>query len=465
MREQGQERHVGVTVMPEFFQTEGVAAVLDKLQGQLGANVVTTSPYVAAPTRPGEGFREPPDDAGQGHARTLGRPLWGRSEIWMKTAPSFAPTIRRYSQTPYQPDPATELTHTDGGILNDIVSNARGRGMGCYIQIMAAIPPSYRVQTGEPLDQDQPMLPDGSPLPVRVDRNASLASANVRQYMDALIWDLCEAYPDATGIKFDWPEYPPYHFKSLLADYNPQVAPYAAEIGIDFERQRAQMATLCPSDMLRDGLKELVGPDTLIKQIKSADTPLARHLRLRHYLVRSYATFLTNSVRRHSGGRMRVYLQGFPPPWSELSGFDGPGLGAIADDIGIKFYTMHWPMIGRNYIDHAAQSLGLPKDIIHTWFARHFLGLTSHDATPSHFDYPAPDEPHPISESAIDEKVRAFGFPGVIGITHGYGPVADVVSRLVATSEATGNRFEINRYAYLGDAKIEAIANALNVFS
>lgn len=454
-------RHVGITVMPEYFQTESVTAVLDRVEERLGANALTTSPYVAARVQPGEGFREPPDDAGQGSTRMLDRPLWGQSEVWMKTAPSFAPDERRYRETAYRPDPATDLTSSDGPILQEIVSETRRRGMRCYLQIMAAIPPSYRVQTGQPLDEDQPMLPDGRPVPARVDRNASLASGNLRRYMEALIGDLCATYPEATGIKFDWPEYPPYHLHSLLADYNPQVAPYADEIGLDFEGLRHAMAQVCPDLFIRDGIRDQAAPDAMIAQISDTDHPLARHLRLRAHLVASYAAFLTNCVRRHSEGRMRVFLQGFPPPWSRLSGFEGKRLSTLADDIGIKFYTMHWPMIGQNYAAHASRDLGLPEEAVHKWFARHFLGHAAGERVPDMLSYPAPDEAHPIGRSAIADKIAAFGLPGVIGITHGYGPIADVVDRLVATAEATGNRFEINRYAYLSDAKLDAMSAAL----
>ena len=41
------QRLVGVTVMPEYLQSEGVAAVLDRLQ-HAGFNAVTTSPYGGA---------------------------------------------------------------------------------------------------------------------------------------------------------------------------------------------------------------------------------------------------------------------------------------------------------------------------------------------------------------------------------------------------------------------------------
>jgi hypothetical protein len=84
----------GVTVMPEFFQVEGIEAVLDNLQRRARVTAIATSPYVMAPMPDGQGGREPPIDAGAGSVRLLDRPLWGRRELFVRTAPSFAPTPR-----------------------------------------------------------------------------------------------------------------------------------------------------------------------------------------------------------------------------------------------------------------------------------------------------------------------------------------------------------------------------------
>src|SRR6476469_1283500 len=85
------DRLVGITVLPEFLQVEGIDAVLDNLVMKAGANAVTTSPYVMEPADQATGVREPPDDAGAGAVRVLDRPLWGKEELFVRTAPSFVP--------------------------------------------------------------------------------------------------------------------------------------------------------------------------------------------------------------------------------------------------------------------------------------------------------------------------------------------------------------------------------------
>jgi len=48
---------LGVTVMPEWFQCEGIGAVLDRVQS-IGATAIATSPYVMEVAPDGEGARE-----------------------------------------------------------------------------------------------------------------------------------------------------------------------------------------------------------------------------------------------------------------------------------------------------------------------------------------------------------------------------------------------------------------------
>ena len=78
----------GVTVMPEYFQTESIEPLLDGLLA-CGVNAISTSPYVMAEADAHTGQREPPADAGAGKVRLLDRPLWGKQELWVRTAPSF----------------------------------------------------------------------------------------------------------------------------------------------------------------------------------------------------------------------------------------------------------------------------------------------------------------------------------------------------------------------------------------
>ena len=56
------ERCVGLTILPEYIQTEGIDTILKSLK-RAGATAVSTSPYVMEPATAETGSREPPADA------------------------------------------------------------------------------------------------------------------------------------------------------------------------------------------------------------------------------------------------------------------------------------------------------------------------------------------------------------------------------------------------------------------
>lgn len=461
MRDAVPGAHLGVTIMPEYVQCEGVEPVLDRLE-QLGVTSITTMPSVAGEVPEGQGAREPPIDGGAGGVRVLDRPLWGKQALYMETAPSFAPDRHRYAGLAYQPPEPTALTDHEGPVVARFIDAAKARGMSVYLQVMAAIPPCLRVQFGGPHDDDRPMLPNGGTVPGRVDNNASLASGDVRNYLEVMLADLLSAYPQVDGIRFDWPEYPPYHALSLLTDYNPQVRPFAEAADIDFDGLRERMLglgkRLSETWPLFDGRP---GFQATLDRAFKIEPAIAEHLALRTYLVADYARHLRQCVSAAGDGRHKVFLQGFPPPWNRLSGFDVGRMRKHADLVGIKFYTMHWPMMLRNHVENLAQASGRDRDelaeAVKSLFAPGYLEGSGLET----LVYPEPDAPHNVDDELIRTKYAAAGSAsaGLIAITHGYGPMADVVARFGAAWRASGGRVEINRYGYLSDEKLIAIAD------
>ena len=105
----------------------GIEAVLDNLQRRARVTAIATSPYVMAPMPDGQGGREPPIDAGAGSVRLLDRPLWGRRELFVRTAPSFAPDPALYRGLRYQPAAADDLTRAHGHVVADTIRAKIGR--------------------------------------------------------------------------------------------------------------------------------------------------------------------------------------------------------------------------------------------------------------------------------------------------------------------------------------------------
>ena len=59
----------------------------------------------------------------------------------------------------------------------------------------------------------------------------SLASPAVRSYIRAYVRDLVEAYPQITGFRPDWPEYPCYKLDEAFQDFGPHVMNWGTDHG------------------------------------------------------------------------------------------------------------------------------------------------------------------------------------------------------------------------------------------
>ena len=465
-------RFVGVNVMPEYFQVEGIEAVLDQVQGRAGATAITTCPYVMQPADARTGAREPPIDGGAGSVRHLDRPLWGgKQELFVATAPAFVPDRSLYSGLRYQPPTPDVLTAQTGATIAEAIRSAKARGLEVHLQIQAACPPGYRVSFGGPVEDDLPRLPDFSLPHGRVDNNASLASPHVRTYLRAAITDLCRAYPDIDGIRLDWPEYPPYRLEDLFFDFSAPARDAAERLGFDFEAMRRD--ALSTWNALRGGafsgaaLAALHAPSggaaTLTGLLLRAPG-LLQLLRFRAALAIELIAD-ARAALKSCGTHRQLSPNAFPPPWSLLSGFDFGAAASCCNSISVKFYTMHWPMILRFYADRLlewcpsldpsllAQTLVQVTDI----GAHDIRGLDA-------LRYPADEEPHPVSAEAQQRKLRlarqqaAAGGPAPVrALVHGYGPTDDFRARLAAVFDTSGRQVWVNRYGYLSDAKLNAL--------
>ena len=87
------------------------------------------------------------------------------------------------------------------GLLDSVLAAAAARGLDVYLQVMAASPPGYRVQFSSASPADQCLGPDGRTYAARVDRNASLASRDVVDYVCALVSELAQRYPSVAGFR------------------------------------------------------------------------------------------------------------------------------------------------------------------------------------------------------------------------------------------------------------------------
>ncbi|MEY3460458.1 MAG: hypothetical protein RLZZ03_111 [Pseudomonadota bacterium] len=466
---------LGVTVMPEWFQCEGIDAVLDRLQA-LGANALVTSPYLLEIVADGQGAREPPPDGDAGIVRPLDRALWGRRETWVRTAPSLVHDLSRYKGLRYQPGPPGALTLAQPDLMDRVINAARGRGMSVFLQVMAASPPGYRVQFSGAQTEDQCLGPDGQLHPQRVDRNASLASPHVQAYGAALLAELADRYPGVNGLRIDWPEYPPYDLRSVLFDFSLHaraalraqgVEPLAySELVMQYLRrwrEVAQSAAPLGVQAVREQLRK-AGWDDFFGERGDGQALWASKRASVGTMLRTYRAALDQLP----GPRRSLQPQVFPHPWSNWSGFAWDALGETADAVGVKLYTMHWPMMARYWARDLIGPTPDPELDAVTGAMADFLGLC--DTTPPNgaaMHYPGPETAHPVGAKRQQEKLAQAqtqaGKVSVVAFTHSYGPLEDVVARVDLALQSSlqpggSGQVWINRYGYLSDAKLAALA-------
>jgi hypothetical protein len=386
----------------------------------------------------------------------------------VRTAPSFAPDRSLYEGLRYQPAEPDDLSTAEGGIIETFVAAAKARGLEVHLQVQAAIPPGYRVQFGGPVEEDLACLPDGRPLGERVDKNGSLASPHILAYGCALIRDLVRAYPAIDVLRVDWPEYPPYSFASLFTDFSGHAEKTAAEMGFCFPAMRRDVQALYAdlNGALEDrDIEAWLAPDGgryhLLRQL--ADRPgILQWLRFKAALsVRLLARY-REVLNQAAGGRIRFVPHAFPPPWSLLSGFDYARASAHCDGIGVKLYTMHWPMMLRGYGEALLAANPNLSDALLAPCLASLLDVRDEDgpAKVGDFAYPEPDEAHAVGAVAQARKIaqaQAEASVPIYAFAHGYGPPDDVAARMKVAWQASGGRMWINRYGYLSDQKLDAL--------
>jgi hypothetical protein len=453
-------RFSGITIMPEYVQNEGVEGALASLTGRARITALATSPYVMEPADGATGSREPPADADAGSVRLLDRPLWGKRELFVRTAPSFEPDRSLYRGLRYQPAEPTDLTRREGAKVAQFLAAARKAGVRTYLQVQAAIPPGYRVQFGGPLEEDRPRLPDGRLMTKRVANNGSLASPELIAYHSALLQDLAKAYPDVDGIRVDWPEYPPYFLDDAFLDFSGHAQTAAKRHGIDFERMRRDTLRLYQylHGSLTNADLHLRGPYAALL-LMSRYPGVADLLRLKALLMQE----ILAAFRKAIPARMELMPNAFPPPLTVLSGMDYALAAPLSSAISVKLYTMHWPMMLRFWGDQLKKANPGLDELLLVRALEDWLELRGEPGSRTLADtrYPEPEEVHPVSDAIMREKIvaaqRVAGTTPVIALAHGYGPLADFRRRMRVAYEAAGRRAWVNRYGYLSDAKLDAI--------
>lgn len=476
------KRLLGITVLGDFVLSEGVDSVIANLK-RIGATAVATNPTVTAAAEEGEGSFQPPVDAGSS-PRVFDRPLFGKNALWVRSGVSYVPDESCYADSPYRPRQPNDLTEQHGAIIGEFLRAAKDAGMQVYLQLGAVQPSGLR-------DEDRPRLPNGTIPPDRMADTGSLASEAIREYNRAYVRDLLQQYPEVDGFRPDWPEYPCYTLGEVFQDFGTHVERWAGERGFDFAAMRDGVGALyetliapapqpSPPQSGRfgneDGLRGRGGlSNDLLKGFDDGDALAA--LRRQLSVVDDWLQFkaaLSADCLKHwrsilteaGGAEIKLSANAFMPRYSDVTGFDFAAAAEICDAVSPKLYTMHWSQMvefwGRPLLD---ANPSINESLLTAALARLMQIDDAPDGkTLADFGYPAPDEPHQIADEPqrrkIADVIETVGEQcTVTPLVHGYGPTTDFRRRLQLVAESDADGIWINRYGYLGDDKLDAIAD------
>jgi hypothetical protein len=298
----------------------------------------------------------------------------------------------------------------------------------------------------------------------------SLASPAILEYNRAYVRDLCERYPQITGFRPDWPEYPCYKLDEAFQDFGPHTESWAASQGFDFVAIRECVGAFY--DYLHGSLKnrdleDLAGAD----HGKIPQTSLLCRfpefldwLRLKRALSLDLLGHWREAITEYSGPEKELSANAFMTPFTLLTGFDFAGAAEICDAVSPKLYTMHWSAMVEFWgTDLLAHNPGLDETLLARALAHLFdLGDQISAQGLSDYGYPEPHEPHPIPDDCQTRKIAQVcaetdGRTPVTPLVHGYGPLTDFVRRFHVVASSPADGAWINRYGYLSDQKLDAV--------
>lgn len=465
------QRTRGVVFTPAELEYEGVDTVLDRMV-DIGATAVSLTPGVFLPGTKEDGVREPPIDV-EGEVRVLDRPLWGSRVAYVRRYSPYVPNPALWEGVPFRaPTPAPDSYNRD--VAREMIDAAHQRGLAPHIilspTVLPGLPGGHSMSGGTG-------IADASerPLPVDGKRNNRIVAGTgcpnnpaVRKLVLAQIHEALDHYGDAAGFFFDWLEYTCYFLEDVFTCVCPSCQAEAARQNLDWDRLSGALRRFHERlHRLTDrDLEAVIESGAFMSLLDEAD-----HRDLREFWTfkaRSVAGLLeliATTVHSSPTPGIKLAANGFPAPWSMVTGSQFEISAPYVDQVHPKFFTFHWAMMVRWYGESLREwNPGLDEALLVRAL------LVSFDIHPesanqrllSDFGMPTPDQPHPLSADDVRRKVEIVtravaGSVQVKPYIHSYQPV-DTFEQVVAAMEATEiDGVWVQRYGYLSDEKLEVL--------
>lgn len=457
----GTKKFLGVIVTPANVQSEGLEQVFNNLE-YAGASAITLDPWLLQVSDQNQGSRMP-DLHIDGYKRLLGRPLFGKRELYVESFLAYEPDWSLYEGCTYRPRAKTLPKELDRGLPQKMITEAKQRGMQAHLGIAPFLPPE--VKTG-----DQPVLMDGTMVqPPYIARNVCLNNPNGQKYALAFIEDLMRHYPKADGLVLDWVEFGAYKLEDHFTCFCSHCRAKAIEQGYEWGQIRHDVGalwdwlhTLTPRGLARAS-RAIHNPSEFLESLTHYPGWVA-FLRFKAESVVGFYQQVRDRLDRMGREGAALSARGWCPPWNRSSGMDYRGLGKICQVLAPKLFTFDHAALPRWYgqtlldwnpdltesgvLDTVIDWLDLPDDIQRRSFA--------------HYHIPAPEEPHPARLEAyrarLDEVVdQAAGKSPCYPISHPYLPDHQWREMVALIRDSRVDGMWVNFYSYLTDSKLESL--------
>lgn len=469
------QRTRGVVFTPAELQYEGLERVLGDLAGS-GVNAVAVTPGVFLPGDPESGVREPPLDV-DGEVRQLDRPLWGSRVAYVQRFAPYEPDPQIWAGLPYPSSEQAPPGHR-ADMARQMIDEARRLQMRPYIIISPTILPglpgghsmSGGIVQGEPHER---------PLPVGGRRSKRIIAGqgcpnnpSVRDLVVARVRETVKHYGDAAGLFLDWIEYTCYFPEDAFTCFCRSCERTARAQGVDWpaleEGVRALWSRL---QRLTDvDLRAVIDAGTFRVLVSLADcAAIEEHQRFKATSVAGLYDLVRRTAVEAGAPGLSIGANGFPGPFSTVTGADFAVTAGSVDVVRPKFFTFHWAMMVRWYGETLMQRNPHLDESLVVAAMLSVFGISGggYDRSLASFGMPKPGQSHPLSVADVRRKVEdvvtAVGHVDRCeAYIHSYQPVDDLDNLVRAMDETDVGGVWVQRYGYLSDAKLDRLRSRWN---
>ena len=457
------KKFLGIFISPDDVQNEGLDRVFANIQS-VQADAISISPWISRPVADGKGSRVP-DLHIDGHRRLFDRPLWGKRTLHLESFLTYEPDLTLYEAGAYPPPGLAAPPGLEGNIAQEMISEAKRRGMQAHIEILPFVPPGVHAE-------DQPVYVNGRrPQAPQIAFKACLNSPAAQAYGLAFIEDTMRNYPNVDGLFIDWAEYSAYLLEDHFACFCSDCEINAMNLGFDWKVIQKDVNALwdwlheLTSEKLALSLRLFSSPSALV-EILCQFPGWMQFIQFKGQSVYGFYQQARHLLDDLGFRQVGVSARGWPPPWNLSSGLDFRLLAGLCDAVTPKLFTFDHAAMPRWYgqtlqrwnpdlsesqiLDALVSWMNLPDDIEHRSF--------------TDYQIPAPEESHPANiecyidrlEAVVDQvDGKAHCYPYV----HAYRPESQWKQTITMIRESRVDGMWVQMYGYLSDNKLKILAD------